>query len=466
MNKFLELSHDAIDNIYDKSLEVLTKFPIGDLFIENVQSNYVALHNGNFISRSKSNKSGHSVRTAVNTRDICINDHNISEDAIIHNLNEMRQFAKNDFAIDKTLKTNIQNLYKINPHQEINNTQLEEFLLKAEHYLKEKAAQYKLSIDSKVTMNNKIQNVCIINNLSNLLYDTRPYTVLRITVTAERNGNKDIYYTRIGSRTGLQHIIDNYHHVVNELIETIDEMIDAKDSVKGTYPVFFSSGDPGVLIHEAVGHSLEGDFNRQKISVFSEKLHKQIASKCVNIVDDGTVNHQYGSINFDDEGMESKKNILVTGGMLNTYLSGRKDGDLLGSGSTGSGRRENFLTPPIPRMTNTYVEASSPEYISSKEDMLSTYDEFIYVERVGHGAVDICSGQFSFTCNKAFLFKKGHKTPLKRCVFSGMGSEVLMNIEKVGKNVEMSPGFCGKNGSTVPVTCGQTEVLVNKLTLG
>ncbi|MFN9113694.1 MAG: TldD/PmbA family protein, partial [Bacteroidota bacterium] len=382
---------------------------------------------------------------------------------ILNSLDELNDFGtEENHEIEFGLSNFTYNLYA-NDIEQPTNEMVENFLTEIMEKLKEKCSYLK---DIQIIFRSKLQEVFIINNLGNFVRDYRTFFLIRITVLASKNSNSNTFFKSLVSRFSFEDLSKRIDSSIEELLKMIEIMIDAKDSIKGSLPVLFGAGNPGVLIHEAVGHSLEADFHRLETSVFSGMIDKVIASKGVNIIDDGSIPSMNGSIHFDDEGVQTKRNILVENGILKTPILDRKNAFLMKRKSTGNGRQQNYKTPVIPRMTNTFLEPYNESYASSFEDMCSVFNKFLFVKSVSHGAVDISSGNFSFTADSSFLVENGNHTPLKEAVFSGRGADVMTNIVKIGKNLDLTPGTCGKNGSWVPVTSGQTDVLVSEITTG
>lgn len=457
-----------IENLYTKSQEVFKNYLIADLFIEQSQKKIIGLENGKPYNNSNIISSGYALRGFNENEDYFFFNNQLTEENIFNDLNTLslkNQFSSNLQINNSITDSSILNtLYPLNT--EINETEMNDLLQEINSYFYSKCS-LKI-INTQVLMSISKQDVVIINNCNTLLNDHRPFISAIVKCIVEKGNNRNNFYTVITSRHSLTDIKNKYQKSIDKLIIKMEKMIDATESVSGFYTTIFNAGNPGILIHEAVGHSLEGDFNRQKTSVFSDKMDKQIASSGVNIIDDGTIYGLNGSIHFDDEGTKSNKTLLVENGILKNYLFDRKNAFLMGVESTGNARRQNYSTHPIPRMTNTYLEAYSKEDECSLEEMkeIVSNEQCLYVKGISHGAVDITSGQFSFTCDEAYLLKKGEEIPLKNCVFSGMGSEILMNIKKIGGINKLTPGTCGKNGSWVPVTSGQQTLLLENINVG
>ncbi len=233
----------------------------------------------------------------------------------------------------------------------------------------------------------------------------------------------------------------------------------------GEMSVVLGNGWPGVLLHEAVGHGLEGDFNRKKTSAFASLMGKQVAAKGVNVVDQGDIPNLRGSLNMDDEGMATSRTVLIEDGILKGYMQDRQNARLMKTFPTGNGRRESYAHIPMPRMTNTYMENGDME----ANEIIASLDKGIYAESFGGGQVDITSGQFVFSCTQAWLIEKGKKVaPLKGATLIGSGPESLKHISMIGNDTKLDDGVgtCGKAGQSVPVGVGQPTLRIDNMTVG
>jgi TldD protein len=241
--------------------------------------------------------------------------------------------------------------------------------------------------------------------------------------------------------------------------------LEAEDAPAGVMEVALGAGWPGILLHEAIGHGLEGDFNRKKTSAFSGLMGKQVAAKGVTIVDDGTIPDRRGSLSFDDEGTPTNPTTLIEDGILVGYMQDRQNARLMGMAATGNGRRQSYAHIPMPRMTNTVMESGGADPASIVADV----KDGIYAVGFGGGQVDITNGKFVFSCTEAYRVKDGKVlNPVKGATLIGDGPTALRQIRAVGNDMEMDPGIgtCGKNGQGVPVGVGQPTLLIDGLTVG
>jgi TldD protein len=241
--------------------------------------------------------------------------------------------------------------------------------------------------------------------------------------------------------------------------------LDAEEAPAGAMDVVLGPGWPGILLHEAVGHGLEGDFNRKGTSAFSGRLGERVASSLCTVVDDGTIPGRRGSLNVDDEGMPTQRNVLIEGGVLTGYLQDRLNARLMGMAPTGNGRRESYAHHPMPRMTNTFMLAGP----HAPEEILRSVRRGLYAVSFGGGQVDITSGKFVFSASEAYLIEDGKPTrPVKGATLIGNGPDVLTRVGMVGTDLALDEGIgtCGKDGQSVPVGVGLPTILVNGLTVG
>ena len=297
--------------------------------------------------------------------------------------------------------------------------------------------------------------------------DCRPMVRVNISVIVEHNGRIEQASTGGGGRYDYSYFAKNSlaEAYTKEAIRLALVALDSKDAPAGKMPVILGSGWPGVLLHEAIGHGLEGDFNRKGSSVFSDRIGEKVASEKCTIVDNGTIENRRGSLTIDDEGTPTQETTLIENGLLKGYMMDKMNGRLMNKPSTGNGRRESYAHIPMPRMTNTYMLNGEDKF----EDMIASVDDGIYAKNFDGGQVDITSGKFVFSANEAYLVKNGKiTTPIKGATLIGSGDEVLHQISMVGDDLKLDPGIgvCGKDGQSVPVGVGQPSLKVDTLTVG
>ncbi len=297
--------------------------------------------------------------------------------------------------------------------------------------------------------------------------DIRPLIRLNVSVILEQDGRREQGYAGGGARTNLNYFLDGDISMdyAREAVRQALVQFEAEAAPAGSMPIVLGPGWPGILLHEAVGHGLEGDFNRKGTSAFSGKLGQKVASPLCTIVDDGTLADRRGSLTVDDEGTPGKYSVLVEDGVLKGYMQDKLNARLMGVESTGNGRRESFAHIPMPRMTNTYMLAGPHD----PEEIIASVDKGIYAPNFGGGQVDITSGKFVFSASEAYLIEKGKVTrPIKGAMLIGDGPEALNKISMVGNDLELDSGVgtCGKEGQSVPVGVGQPTLKIDEITVG
>ena len=309
--------------------------------------------------------------------------------------------------------------------------------------------------------------VAIVDRDGRVTVDVRPLARLSIACIAISGDNRQAGSWGGGGRYDYAWFLENdrWHAWVEEAARQAVLKLDASDSPAGTMDVVLGHGWPGILLHEAVGHGLEGDFNRKGTSAFSGLIGKSVASPLVTVVDDGTLPGRRGSLNVDDEGTPSARNVLIQDGVLVGYMQDRMNARLMGMPLTGNGRRESYASIPMPRMTNTFMLAGT----EAPEDIIKSVKRGIYAVSFGGGQVDITSGKFTFSGSEAYLIEDGKVTaPIKGATFIGNGPDVLKRVTAVGHDLQLDTGIgtCGKSGQSVPVGVGMPTIRINDLTVG
>jgi TldD protein len=299
------------------------------------------------------------------------------------------------------------------------------------------------------------------------MHDVRPMTRLNISVVVGDGDRQESGSYGVGGRRGFGDFIatDNWRHGSDEALRQALVNLEAIDAPAGTMDVVLSSGWPGVMLHEAVGHGLEGDFNRKKTSAFAGLLGSQVAAKGVTVVDDGTIESRRGSLTIDDEGTPSGYNVLIDDGKLVGYMQDRQNARLMGMKPTGNGRRESYAHVPMPRMTNTYMLSGD----KTPDEIIASVKKGIYAVSFGGGQVDITSGKFVFGCTEAYLIEDGKiGAPVKGAMLIGNGPEAMQRITMIGNDMKLDTGMgnCGKGGQWVPVGVGQPHLRMNDMTVG
>ena len=297
-------------------------------------------------------------------------------------------------------------------------------------------------------------------------YDYRPMVTLSAVCIMEENGSFENSYSARAYRKGFEFLSDDIIDVIaREAVENTSILFQAIKPKGGEMPVVMGSGGSGILLHEAIGHAFEADFNRKNISIFSDQLNKKICNEHISVVDDGTIPFNRGSINIDDEGTYGQKTYIVKDGILASYLHDRISARHYGIASTGNGRRESFRSMPMPRMRSTYMEAGNVK----EADIIASVKNGIFVDKFTNGQVQIGAGDFTFFVKSGYLIENGKLTrPIKDINIIGNGPKALADITMVADNDKIDNGTwtCGKDGQSCPVTCGMPSALVSKLTVG
>ncbi|MEM0936719.1 MAG: metalloprotease TldD [Pseudomonadota bacterium] len=345
-----------------------------------------------------------------------------------------------------------------------------EFALKVET-LREIDA-YARALDPRVvqvsaTLAASLQEVVILRPDGSLVTDRRPMSRLNVSVIVEEDGRREQGGTGGGGRAGLDGLLDRAHWEadVGEALRIALVNLGAAPAPAGMLDVVLGPGWPGILLHEAVGHGLEGDFNRKKSSAFAGLMGQQVAARGVTVLDDGTIPDRRGSITVDDEGTPSGKNVLIEDGILVGYMQDRQNARLMDVVPTGNGRRQSYAHPPMPRMTNTYMLSGRDD----PKDIVSGLEDGIYAVGFGGGQVDITNGKFVFSCTEAYRVKNGTVGhAIKGATLIGDGPTSLRHIEAIGNDMALDPGIgnCGKAGQWVPVGVGQPTLRIGGLTVG
>lgn len=297
--------------------------------------------------------------------------------------------------------------------------------------------------------------------------DIRPLVRLNVNVIVEKNNKRESASQGGGGRGSYQMFLDNDWGLsfAREAVRQALVNLEARPAPAGVMPVVLGSGWTGVLLHEAIGHGLEGDFNRKKSSAFSGRIGEVVASNLCTVVDNGTLPGKRGSLNIDDEGTPTQCTTLIENGILKAYMQDKLNAKVMGMQSTGNGRRESYAHLPIPRMTNTYMLAGK----HTPEEIIASVKSGIYAVHFSGGQVDITSGKFVFDANEAYLIENGKVThPIKGATLIGNGPEVLKHVSMVGNDLQLDQGIgvCGKDGQSVPVGVGQPTLLIDQITIG
>ncbi len=354
------------------------------------------------------------------------------------------------------------------PLQSLTNTEKVTLLKQIEAFIR--------TLDSRaeqvmVSLSGVYEEILVAASDGTFATDIRPLVRLNCSVLLEQDGRRERGGAGGGGRTDYLYFSElvndqpRWQQYARDAVRMAQVNLTAIDAPAGTMPVVLGSGWPGVLLHEAVGHGLEGDFNRKGSSTFSGKIGQQVASKLCTIVDDGTLAHRRGSLNVDDEGVPSQHNVLIEKGILKGYIQDKHNAMLMGVNPTGNGRRESFAHLPMPRMTNTYMLAGEHD----PSEIIASVKKGIYAPNFGGGQVDITSGKFVFSASEAYLIEDGKITsPIKGATLIGNGPAAMQQVSMVGNDLALDTGVgvCGKQGQSVPVGVGQPTLKLDAMTVG
>jgi len=438
-----------------------------DLFFEHTFNNSVGLQDG-AVNRSSSNIDfGMGVRVLSGDQTGYAYIENISLEEMLKAARTAARIAnssvktKSVSLTEKQLKTNY---YAIS-------TPWEGVLLKEKTPYLQKLNDKIFALDKRVqkvsaSLNDSTSHILFCNSEGVSYYDYRPMVTLGAVCIMEENGKFENSYSARAYRKGFEFLSDDMIDIIaREAVENTSILFKAIKPKGGEMPVVMGSGGSGILLHEAIGHAFEADFNRKNISIFSEQLNKKICNEHISVVDDGTIPFNRGSVNIDDEGIYGQKTYIVKDGILTSYLHDRISAKHYGIPSTGNGRRESFRNMPIPRMRATYMEAGNMK----ESDIIASVKNGIFVNQFTNGQVQIGAGDFTFFVKLGYLIENGKLTqPIKDINIIGNGPKALADITMVADNDKIDNGTwtCGKDGQSCPVTCGMPSALVSKLTVG
>ena len=440
----------------------------GELFLEYHQSESLSLDDGVLKSASFNTSQGFGLRSVLGETTAYAHASELSEDAIRRAISTVRSVNHGQGGVvalhPPRFGTNTHLYTDLNPLREVPFEDKITLLQSIDAYLRAKNPLVK---QVSASLSGQWQAVNIMRADGSHTGDIRPLVRLNVSVIVEKDGRMESGSNGAGGRVGYAQYISehNWQQMADEALRQALVNLEAIPAPAGELPVVLGPGWCGVLLHEAIGHGLEGDFNRKGTSAFSGLMGKQVASKGVTIVDDGTLENRRGSISVDDEGTPSSRNVLIEDGILTGYIQDRMNARLMGMKATGNGRRESFAHQPMPRMTNTYMLGGNDD----PKDIIASVKNGIYAAHMGGGQVDITSGKFVFSASEAYLIENGRITqPLKGATLIGNGPDILTHVQAVGNDMSLDEGVgtCGKAGQSVPVGVGQPTMLIDKMTVG
>ena len=470
MSNFDFFASSALDRAKTESLisNALQGMDDGELFLEYVQTESLVYDDGRIKNASFDTTQGFGLRSVLGETVGFAHANTLSEDAIRRAGETVRTVALHGASVDAiNLASNVhpEALYgDFNPIQQVAFDKKVALLRDIDAYLRSKESLVK---QASASLFSEWQVVEIIKAGGLSFRDIRPLVRLNVSVVLEKDGRMETGSSGAGGRAEINTYITehNWQGQADEALRQARVNLEAKPAPAGEMPVVLGPGWPGVLLHEAVGHGLEGDFNRKGTSTFSGRVGEQVASKGVTVVDNGTMSERRGSLTIDDEGTPTSETVLIEDGILKGYMQDRMNARLMGVQPTGNGRRESYAHLPMPRMTNTYMLEGD----HTKDEMIASVKRGVYASNFGGGQVDITSGKFVFSASEAYMIEDGKVTyPIKGATLIGNGPDVMQKVEMIGNDLALDTGIgtCGKNGQSVPVGVGQPSLKISAMTVG
>ena len=446
--------------------ESLRKADDGELFLEFRQSENFIFDDKKIKNASTSIDKGFGLRSIKDETSAYSHSSDISERSIKNAGKTVQSIlsSSSKSEIIDPIRTNKKHYSNINPLSGFTTEQKTKLLKSIDEYARKLDKRVK---QVSASLHGEWQAVHILRKGGYHCGDIRPLVRLNISVTIDNGKIMETGLSGMGGRKNYEDFFNDktWKEQTKDALRQAITNLKSSPAPAGKMPIILGPGWPGIILHEAIGHGLEGDFNRKKISVFSDLLGKKIASKNVTVVDDGTINDKRGSITIDDEGTPSQCTTLIKNGIMVGHMQDRLNASLMKTKSTGNGRRESYEYLPMPRMTNTYMLSGNvPE-----EDIFKSVKKGLYAVNFSGGSVDITSGQFEFSTSEAYMVENGKITkPVKGATLIGKGEEVLKKISQIGNNMALDGGIgtCGKEGQGVPVGVGQPTILVDKILVG
>jgi len=457
------LDFNKIEKIINESLR---KADDGELFLEFRQSENFIFDDKKIKNASASIDKGFGLRSIKDETSAYSHSSDISERSIKNAGKTVQSIlsSSSKSKIIDPIRTNKKHYSNINPLSDFTTEQKTKLLKSIDEYARKLDKRVK---QVSASLHGEWQAVHILRKGGYHCGDIRPLVRLNISVTIDNGKIMETGLSGMGGRKNYEDFFNDktWKKQTKDALRQAITNLESSPAPAGKMPIILGPGWPGIILHEAIGHGLEGDFNRKKISVFSDLLGKKIASKNVTVVDDGTINDKRGSITIDDEGTPSQCTTLIKNGIMVGHMQDRLNASLMKTKSTGNGRRESYEYLPMPRMTNTYMLSGNvPE-----EDIFKSVKKGLYAVNFSGGSVDITSGQFEFSTSEAYMVENGKITkPVKGATLIGKGEEVLKKISQVGNNMALDGGIgtCGKEGQGVPVGVGQPTILVDEILVG
>jgi len=467
-NRF-DLDARTLERVLDTTLERQVDY--ADLFFEYTTQDSIALEEGIVKSGSRHLSQGVGVRAQVGERQGYAHSDEITVDAMqlaAATARSISQHSSSTSPIDISDRLPARrNLYPVEtPPTDVPVERKVDLVGEIDVLARSLDSRVKQVSASVVTQH---RNILVAGSDGRMVGDIQPLVRLNVQVVVEdpKTGSREIGYQGMGGRYDLARLLspDAWRPLTEEAVRIAVLNLGAEACPAGTMDVVLGPGWPGILLHEAIGHGLEGDFNRKGTSAFASRMGERVAAEGVTVVDDGTLPGRRGSLNFDDEGTPSARNVLIEDGILVGYLHDRLNASLMGHAPTGNGRRESYADLPLPRMTNTFMLAGDEE----PEDILKSVKKGLYAVSFGGGQVDITSGKFVFSASEAYKIEDGRiGAPVKGASLIGNGPDVLTRVRRIGNDLELDQGVgtCGKDGQGVPVGVGLPTLRIDQVTVG
>ena len=455
---------NKVQSIVSKALENADD---GELYLESTKSESFSFDDGRMKNVAYDTTQGFGLRAIADEAKGFAHSGELSEEALNRASETVKSVSKNYSGIMSEAPSHGVNkpLYtSINP--------IEGTSFQVKTNLLEEIDAYARSLDTRVvqvsaSLSASYQAIQILRANGERSADIRPLVRLNVSLVVEQSGRRETGSSGCGGRGKYEEWInkEKWQSQVKEALRIASTNLESIPTPAGEMPVILGPGWPGVMLHEAVGHGLEGDFNRKGTSIFSGRIGEQVTAKGVTVIDDGTMENKRGSITIDDEGTKSSKNILIEDGILKNYMQDRQNARLMNMKPTGNGRRQSYAHYPMPRMTNTYMDNGNID----PQEIIQSLKKGIYAVNFSGGQVDITNGKFVFSASEAYLVEDGKiKQPLKGATLIGNGPDAMSKISLIGNDLALDDGIgtCGKDGQGVPVGVGQPTLLMGGITIG
>ena len=466
MTDFFEKSDISRNDAEKIVSDTLKNTDDGELYLENTKSENIVLDDSKIKNSSYNSDVGYGLRAVTGEVIAYSHSNEISKNSLKNSSENLKSTLKSKKGTynHSIPKSNIKYYEDKNPLDDKSFSSKVKILEEIDKYTRSKHPNIK-----QVTANflGEHKTVEIIRSGGEIISDIRPLVRFNVSVVVEKNGKKETGVYGIGGRQSYDDYLnnENWKKVCDEAYRIASVNLNSKPAPAGEMKVVLGPGWPAILIHEAIGHGLEGDFNRKKTSAFHNLLNQRVASEGVTIVDDGTLNNRRGSLTIDDEGTPTEKTVLIENGILKNFMQDRLNARLMKTKSTGNGRRESYKHIVLPRMRNTMMLNGK----QTQDEMIKSVDKGIFAVSFGGGQVDITSGKFVFNCTEAYEIINGKiGSSIKGATLIGDGPSALKEVSMVGNDMMLDPGIgtCGKAGQGVPVGVAQPSILINRMTVG